>query len=110
MVAKVHYPWFFLSQQTLLDRLWLKKMAMFLDNYALRGKIIAYVKDEGSNFNNMTITLKLIINCDVLGSEESFHGTCFGHAVSMAHQYVIIKEKNCKNLRYVSIKSPQKDL
>jgi hypothetical protein len=27
-----------------------------LDQYGLRNKIIAYVKDEGSNLNTMTIT------------------------------------------------------
>jgi hypothetical protein len=35
-------------------------------------KIVAYVKDEGSNFNIVTIALKSIVSCDVFGLEESF--------------------------------------
>jgi hypothetical protein len=30
-------------------------------------KIIAYVKNEGSNLNTMIITLKSIVSCDILG-------------------------------------------
>ncbi len=61
-----------MSQQTLLDRLLVKKFTKLLDNYALRRKIIIYVKDEGSNLNTMTIALKSIINCDLFGLEEKF--------------------------------------
>ncbi len=49
-----------------------KKLTELLDNYALRKKIIAYVKDEGSNLNTMISTLKSIISCDMLGLEENF--------------------------------------
>jgi hypothetical protein len=55
-------------------------------------------KDEGSNLNIMTIALKSIISCDMLGLEESFQGTCFGHAFSKACQYAITKEFFCKDL------------
>ncbi len=81
-----------------------------LDNYALRKNIIVYGKDEGSNLNNLTTTLKSIVNCDMLGLEENFQGACFGHAFSKACLYVTTKEKNCKNLSYVSIKFVQGDL
>ncbi len=37
----------------------------------------AYVKDEGSNINNMNDVLKLVVNCEALGLEESYKGTCF---------------------------------
>jgi hypothetical protein len=47
-------------------------LTKLLDNYALRRRIIAYVKDEGSNFNIMIITLKSIVSCDMLGLEEIF--------------------------------------
>ncbi len=47
-------------------------MIELLDSYALRRKIIVYVKDEGSNVNIMTTTLKSIVSCDMLGLEESF--------------------------------------
>jgi hypothetical protein len=76
----------------------------------LRRKIIAYVKDKGSNLNIMIIDLKSIISCDVLGLEKSFQGICFGHAFSKACQYVTTDEKLCKDLSYVSIKTAQRDL
>ncbi len=47
-------------------------------------RIIAYVKDEGSNLNTMTIVLKSVINCNILRLQESFQGSCFGHAFSKA--------------------------
>jgi hypothetical protein len=37
-----------------------------LDIYELRKKIVAYVKDEGSNLNTMIIAPKLVISCNVL--------------------------------------------
>ncbi len=40
------------------------------------------MKDEGSNLNIMTTTVKSIINSDMLGLEENFQGRCFGHAFS----------------------------
>jgi hypothetical protein len=71
-----------------------QKLDRLLDNYASRKKIIAYVKDEGSNINTMAIILKSI-SCDVLGLEESFRGTCFGHAFC---QYDTMEENVCKDL------------
>ncbi len=44
-----------------------KNLTKLLDKYDLKEKIISYVKDEGSNLNTMTITLKFIISCDILG-------------------------------------------
>jgi hypothetical protein len=73
-------------------------------------KNIVYVKDEGSNFNVMIGVLKFVVNCKYLGIEESLQGTCFGHAFSKACQYGTAEEKNCKNLKYVYIKSTQINL
>jgi hypothetical protein len=42
------------------------------DQYGLRNKIIAYVKGEGSNLNNMMIALKSFVKCEVLNLDESF--------------------------------------
>jgi hypothetical protein len=47
--------------------------------------------DEGSNMNTMTTTLKSIVSCDMLGLEEKFQGTYFGHAFSKACQYATTK-------------------
>jgi hypothetical protein len=33
-------------------------------------EIITYVKDKGSNLNEMTIALKSIMKCEVLGLDE----------------------------------------
>jgi len=55
----------------------------------------------------MTTTLKIVVNYESFGLEESFQGTCFGHDFSKACQYGTIKEKVCKNLKYISIKYVQ---
>jgi hypothetical protein len=44
----------------------------------------------------MTTILKSIVSCDMLGLEENFQGTCFGHAFSKACQYATTKEKFAK--------------
>jgi hypothetical protein len=82
-----------------------KSLIELLEKHGLRKKFIVYVKDEGSNLNAMTTALKAIVNCESLSLEESFKGTCFGHVFSKARQYGIVKEKVCKDLKYVSIKS-----
>ncbi len=87
-----------------------KILIELLNKYGLRKKIIAYVKDEGSNFNAMISVLKFVVNCELFGLEKSFQGTCFGHAFSKACQYGITKEKIYRNLKYVCIKSTQAKL
>ncbi len=57
-----------------------KKLTKLLNQYDLRKKIVAYVKDEGANLNAMKTTLKLVGDCEVFGMEESFQGFCFDHA------------------------------
>jgi hypothetical protein len=59
------------------------KLQALLDKYNLWKKILAYVKDEGSNLGAMT-TLKFVVSCDNLGLEEPFQRTYFGHAMSKA--------------------------
>ncbi len=63
------------------------------------------MKNEESNLNTMTSTLKVIISCDILGLEESYQNICFGHAFSKACQYTTTNEKVCKDLTCVSIKT-----
>jgi hypothetical protein len=43
-----------------------KKLIVLFDQYNLRNKIITYVKDERSNLNVMSITLKSIMSCEVM--------------------------------------------
>jgi hypothetical protein len=47
-------------------------------------KIIAYVKDEGSNLNAMINVLKYVVNCECFGLETSFQGNYSGHVFSKA--------------------------
>jgi hypothetical protein len=49
------------------------------------GKKIAYVNDEGFNFNIMSTTFKLVISCNILGLKEKIHCTCFDHAFFKAY-------------------------
>jgi hypothetical protein len=53
-----------------------RSLSELLDSYGLGKKIIIYVKYEGPILNFMTITLKFIVNCEILGLEESFNGIC----------------------------------
>ncbi len=77
ITKKLGYDWqpkqvtigFFEAIETVGQTLVLTKL---FNQYGLRNKIIAYVKDEGSNLNTMTITLKSIVKCEVLGIDESF--------------------------------------
>jgi len=50
------------------------------DQYGLKRKIVVYVKNEKLNLNTMTIALKFIVKCEILGLNQSFQSTCFGHA------------------------------
>ncbi len=60
----VPYPIFLLQFRNSIE---------LLDTYELKKQIVtAYVMDEGSNLNTMTVALKLIINCDVFCLEEFF--------------------------------------
>jgi hypothetical protein len=61
-----------------------KNLIKSLDKYDLRKNMIANVKDGGFKLNTMTIVFKSIVSCDFFGLEESFHGTCFGHALFKA--------------------------
>jgi len=59
-------------------------LTKLLDQYGLRKKLIAYVKDERSNLITMITTLKSIVKCEVLSLDESFEGIFFGHISSKA--------------------------
>jgi hypothetical protein len=82
-----------------------RSITKLLDKYGLRKKIIAYIKDEGSNLNAMTIILYVVVNCESFGLEESFQGTCFGHVFSKTCKYGTTNKNVCKDLKYVSVKS-----
>jgi hypothetical protein len=68
-------------------------LTKLLGQYGLRNKIIAYFKDEGSNLNTMTIVLKIVVNCEVLGLDENFQGSCFGHAFPKHVNMLLLTKK-----------------
>ncbi len=75
-----------------------KKLKELLDSYALKRKIIAYVKDERSNLNTMTTTLKSIVSCDMFGLEENFKAFVQGiHFIRLANMLQHMKKiaKTC---------------
>jgi hypothetical protein len=80
-------------------------LTKLFNQYGLKRKIIAYVKDEGSNLNAVTTVLRSIVKCEVLSLGESFQVTYFGNVLKKVYQYATTNEKVCKNLRFVSIKS-----
>jgi hypothetical protein len=76
------------------------KLIKSLDQYGLRRKTIAYVKDKGSNLNNMTTTLKSIMKCEVLSLDESFQGTCFDHFF-LGHVNMLLLMKKFVEISYL---------
>jgi hypothetical protein len=57
-------------------------MNEMLATYGLNVKILAYVKDEGSNLSTITSVLTSIIYCGLLGLTTPFIRSCLGHAMS----------------------------
>jgi hypothetical protein len=53
-------------------------------SFSFRKKIIAFVKNEGTNLNVMISTLMFVVSYDIMGLEESFNGSCFGCVFSKA--------------------------
>jgi hypothetical protein len=43
-----------------------------LEEYGLRKKSIAYVKDEKEKLNVMIITIKCVVSCEIMGLDEIF--------------------------------------
>ncbi len=68
-------------------------LTKLFDQYGLKNKIISCVKDEGSNLNIMIIALKFVIKCEVLGLDESFDNSCFGHVFFKTCQNATIDKK-----------------
>jgi hypothetical protein len=78
-----------------------------LDSFGLLDKIIAYVKDEGSNLNTLIFALTSIVSCFNLQQACPFVGSCFGHAMSKANQYLTNKNNVCVGFSKVSLKEVQ---
>ncbi len=75
-----------------------------------RQKILAFVKDEGSNLQTYASALTSIISCNNLGLLEPFDGIFFRHALLKVCQYAIANEKMSIGLPSTSIKVAQSSL
>ncbi len=75
-----------------------------LDSFGLLDKVIAYVKDGGSNLNILIFALIYIVSCFALQLACQFVGSSFGHAMSKVAQYVIDNSKVYVHFSKVSLK------
>ncbi len=81
-----------------------------LDSFGLFDKVITYVKDKGCNLNTLTNALTSVVSCSPLQLACPCVGSCFGHAMSKATQYVIDDIKVCAGFSEVSLKGVQASL
>jgi hypothetical protein len=81
-----------------------------LDSFGLLDKVIAYVKDEGSNLNILTFALTSIVSCFALQQACPFVGSCFGHAMPKEAQYVTNNNNVCVGFSEASLKEVQSSL
>jgi hypothetical protein len=70
-----------------------KQLKAILEKNCLMSKVLCYVKDEGTNFVNMTVALKSVISCKALNLPQPFNGTYFGHTMNKAFQYATNDDK-----------------
>lgn len=59
---------------------------VLLDSFGLFDKVVAYVKNKGSNLFTLTTTLRNVVFCSLLQFPCPFVGSHFGHAMSKACQ------------------------
>jgi hypothetical protein len=86
------------------------KLKQILNKFGLTQKIMAYVKDEGSNLATCAQALKAYVFCIDLDTTKPFDGYCFGRTLSKVCQYVTSDEKATCGLPYAFIKSTQVDV
>jgi hypothetical protein len=68
---------------------------------------MAYIKDEGFNFNILTFIFSFIVSCYAFQLACPFVKSCFGHAMSKATQYAIDDGKICVVFSKVNLKEVQ---
>ncbi len=86
------------------------KLQKTLDRFLLTQKILAFVKDEGSNLQTCVSALTSIVSCNNLGLLKPYDGIYFGYAMSKVCEYVTINEKMFFGLSLASIKVTQSSL
>jgi hypothetical protein len=60
------------------------QLQVLLDRFGLLHRVIAFVKDEGTNLFGMANALHSIIDCEALKILRVYEGTCFGHVMPKA--------------------------
>lgn len=80
------------------------QLQSLLEKYGLLHQVIAFVKDEGSNLTIMATILQSIVDCEPLKLLRVYDGTCFGHLMSKACQYVTNDDKIFSRLKSVNVK------
>jgi len=65
-------------------KLWLWTWLIFCIPLVVGRKLFAFVKNERTNLNAMISTLMYVVSYDIMGLEESFNGSCFGHVFPKA--------------------------
>jgi hypothetical protein len=83
------------------------EVKVLLDSFGLLDKVIAYVKDKGSNLNTLISTLTSVVTYSLLQLTNLFVGSCFGHAMSNSYQYAFNDSKVCAGFLEVSLKNVQ---
>jgi hypothetical protein len=81
-----------------------------LEQFKLQNKVIAYVKDEGSNLKTLEKALTDSISCTAIGLKQPYSGVCFGHMMSKACHYATTEDKDCLKMKEVSLKDAQTTL
>jgi hypothetical protein len=81
-----------------------------LKTFHFQDKVIAYVKDEGSNLVSLATSLTSVVSCPVLGLETPYSGTYFGHVMSKVCQHATIDEEVCASMKKMSMKVAQANL
>jgi hypothetical protein len=73
-----HFIIGFFEATQVINRILTRHLIKLLNTYGWTKKFLFIVKDDGSNLNVITPTLKSIVSCEYLGLEENFQGSCFG--------------------------------
>ncbi len=58
------------------------KLKQILNKFGLTQKILAYLKDEGSNLQTCVQALRVVVSCCDFDKVKSFDEYCFGHVLS----------------------------
>ncbi len=66
--------------------------------------MIIFVKYEGNNLGTLFITLRSIIDCELLKLLWVYESTCFGHVMFKTCQYATNDDKISMGLTLVSVK------